>query len=89
MKKIVILENVALPNTPAFKKGQEVRVADSIADLLVERKHARYSTGKSRAEMQAERSQRDGHEEEPDVKVEKSDKRGRRSRVSENRTTLE
>lgn len=89
MKKIVILENVALPSMPAFKKGQEVRVADGIADLLVERKHARYSTGKSRAEMQAERSQREGYEEEPDVKVEKSDKKGKRSKVSEKRTTQE
>jgi len=45
MQHIIILKDVEIPNTPSFHKGQKVRVADHIADLLVERDFAQYDGG--------------------------------------------
>lgn len=47
MKLIRITQNVSIPSMPAFRVGQQVRVADHIADLLVERGHAKLEKGES------------------------------------------
>jgi len=41
MKRILLLENVMMPNCPGFKKGQEVKVNDELGELLVKRGHAK------------------------------------------------
>jgi hypothetical protein len=45
MQTIIILKDVEMPDTPRFDKGQKVRVADTIADILVERGFAQYDQG--------------------------------------------
>jgi len=51
MKTVTILQTVEIPNMPAFKRGAEVRVSDKVADVLIERKHAKLVKGKTRAEV--------------------------------------
>lgn len=46
MQYIIIKTEVEIPNVPLFRAGQKVRVSDKIADLLVERGHAKYDQGK-------------------------------------------
>lgn len=70
MKTVTILEDVSIPSMPGFRKGQEVRVADHIADLLVERSHAKFHFGKTREEVQKEKTV-GNHPQKPDVEVRK------------------
>lgn len=57
MKTIVIMQDVSVSGEdgrgmPAFKKGQEVRIADSLADLLTKRGVAKEVKGKTRDEVE-------------------------------------
>ena len=70
MKTIVITEDVELSGQPKFTKGQEVRVSDSIADILVERGHAKEEKGKMREEVKNEKAKREPKDKD-DVKVSK------------------
>lgn len=72
MKSVTILEDVSIPSMPGFRKGQEVRVNDDIADLLVERGHAKFHLGKSRDEVQNEREKSRPSAKAPDVTVKKT-----------------
>jgi len=45
MQEIIITQDVEMPDTPRFDKGQKVRVGDHIADLLVQRGFAKYDQG--------------------------------------------
>ncbi len=42
MQNIIVVKKVVIPNSPAFQKGQKVRVGDELADMLVDRKLAIY-----------------------------------------------
>jgi len=77
MKTIVIMQDVSVPKDPdtgrgmpKFKKGQEVRVSDRIADMLTERGLAKENKGKSRAKVKADKK-KDNKEEKPEVEVSK------------------
>lgn len=41
MKSITILKDVSIPGVPGFSVGQQVRVKDEIADMLVDRSFAK------------------------------------------------
>ena len=69
MKRIIIMEDVSIPTMPAFKKGQEVRIKGALADLLIERKHAKISKGKSREKMKKEKAEREKDEPKEEVRV--------------------
>lgn len=72
MKLITIISDVVVAKTPKFFKGQQVRVADHLADTLVERGHAKYENGKSRSEVKREKAvaeAKEGKEAKPDVTV--------------------
>ena len=43
-----------MPNVPGLDKGAEVRVNDTIADLLIDRGLAKLVTGKTRDEIEKE-----------------------------------
>ncbi|MEE8151281.1 MAG: hypothetical protein V3T43_06155 [Nitrosomonadaceae bacterium] len=78
MKTVVILETVSLPNMPGYRKGEECRMKDEIAELLVERGHAKYHTGKSREVMDKQRAK----VKKADVVVSKTDKKGDTKEIS-------
>jgi len=54
MKLIRIIQDVSIPGMPGFRKGQQVRVSDSIAALLCDRGHAKEEKGKSEQEVKQE-----------------------------------
>ena len=54
MKLIRIIQDVSIPGMPGFRKGQQVRVKDSLADLLCDRGHAKEEKGKSEEEVKKE-----------------------------------
>jgi len=65
MQEIIITTTVEIPNCPLFEKGQKVRVKDELADLLVDRGHARFNQGKPATTEKAkkikeERDKKDG-----------------------------
>ena len=60
-----------MEGTPKFKKGQEVRVSDGIADLLVSRGHAKLAKGKSRADVKEAKKSKESSEKKEDVRIEK------------------
>ena len=76
MKLIRIMQDVSLPSMPMFKKGQQVRVNDEIADLLVTRGHAKREHGKTEDEVRTEKKVKDekenGKKERKKVSVTKS-----------------
>jgi len=53
MQHIIILKDVEIPNCPKFFAEQKVRVADRIADLLVERDFAKYDVGEKSVTVKA------------------------------------
>lgn len=57
------MEDVEMPNVPGLRKGVEVRVADHIADMLIERGHAKEVKGKTRDEVEKERKPEKGRSE--------------------------
>jgi len=67
MKLILLKENVSIPNSPAFKKGQEVRVNDDLADLLLKRGHAK--------EVKKENARKEVKELKKEQKEEKKSKK--------------
>jgi len=75
MKLVRILQNVSIPGMPGFRQGQQVRVKDEIADLLVERGHAKLETGKSEQAVKEE-------EKGKESKGAKPRKRGDKERVT-------
>jgi len=42
MKSIVILKTVSIPMSPGFNLGDQVRVSEKIAEMLVDRGFAKY-----------------------------------------------
>lgn len=58
MKLIRIIQDVTIPGMPAFRKSQQVKVKDSIADILVERGHAKLEKGKSEAKVKNEKAKK-------------------------------
>lgn len=85
MKTVTLLEDVDIPNMPRFRKGAEVRVADHIADLLVERAHAKLHVGKTQEEVQNDREKAKGkNTQKPEVAVQKADEKGNRKDFSNN-----
>ena len=77
MKSLTILEDVAIPGMPAFKKGAEVRVSDvprerfegkSIAEVLLERGHAKEVKGALRSDSKTSKNKKN----KDDVQVKKT-----------------
>lgn len=56
MKLVRIIQNVSIPGLPGFRKGQQVRVSDSLGALLCSRGHAILEKGKSESEVKAGKS---------------------------------
>lgn len=56
MKLVRIIQDVAIPNMPAFAKGQQVRVSDEIGQILVDRGHAKLEKGKSESKIKSEKA---------------------------------
>ena len=69
MKLLVMIEDVEIPNMPRFKKSQEVRVSDPIAEILLERGHAKENKGKSRAKVKQDKKSTKSKGGTPDVTV--------------------
>ena len=66
------MEDVEMPNVPGLRKGMEVRVADHIADMLVDRGHAKFVKGKTRDEVEKEVRAEKKQIEKPEVSVSKN-----------------
>lgn len=67
MKRVVILQNVSMPGMPGFKKGQEARMNDEIAGILIERGHAKLEKGKSREAVKKQKEAMKKRESAKDI----------------------
>jgi hypothetical protein len=65
MKLVLLKENVMIPNSPSFKKGQEVRINDTLADLLISRGHAKL-VKKENARKETKELKKEHEKEEKD-----------------------
>lgn len=59
MQHILITAPITRPNSPAFKKGQKVRVSDKLADDLVKRGQAMYDKGENAKTEKAKAERRE------------------------------
>lgn len=82
MKIVSIIQDVSIPGIPGFRRGQEVRIKDEIADMLVDRGHAKFVVGESREEVKAKlEKEKKNTQKPPDVSVSKTDEKAEKREI--------